>query len=774
VIAATWSPIKQPAAWARFLTVIAATLLAFVIGRNYAISKQETDVNGTRAYGQRMMMPAVNYACTGRFGEIRLAPDATPDDTTAVGKIRQFLEGIEPNYTCASFPQHLMPTSLLDGIDWSNANWPMYLTLVYGILWRWLGATWQVTFDIVGGVVPLSFLALYFCLRPFLHSLVSAAAALLFICNPFYISFTLFPRDSLKFPFFIGIAALIIAIAAPTHAPRRFLVLASLLGLSIGVGFGFRSDLLLFLAPALVVLLFVCRVEIGLAKLSLRSRVLLQGLHRAAAVAVLLVSFAVGGWLPLLNDYVLHEHLGEVGYHPLLMGLQGYARSDQFQREIGNTGMYMFRNAYNSDLGIAVRVMEFAQRKYGASVTFDDPSYWLYAKRYYFEVVSLVPADMISGVIGTFVNLMTEPYSFRFRQTVTAPLSRDDLEAPWEGAYAFARGSYLYRTVATRLDHLYAAVSLNSEGLFAANVIVFAVFLALVAVRFGIRATIATLIVIGIILTVVSLRFEMRHNFYVFVVPYIAWVVVIGTLIGALVGTPATIRLARDAVRKEGAAAMARLKPPAASVLAVAVLLFGIIAGAIGALLVARSYQARTLLPLMADWARRPTVPAETELSQVDPGTTRIRIVSPMPLSSGGERQPGAPVTPRIQMGVVAVELDGQRCPDRRMYLGGIGSSNYTDDTTFMLFEGFSFTIPRGQDYLAFLPAFYYLQGSATMEFAGVQTEAGNVPCVKSVGLVTHFARNDVLFDFVFPKDLSRLRRSDLFQEVLIPGLGYL
>ncbi|HKD37888.1 MAG TPA: hypothetical protein VKB78_13845, partial [Pirellulales bacterium] len=294
----------------------------------------------------------------------------------------------------------------------------MYLTSLYAVLWRWLGLNWQVTLDIVAGFVALSFLVIYFCLRPFLHPIVSAGAALFFVANPFYISFTPLPRDSLKFPFFVSIAALIVAIAAAPRSPRGFFLFACLLGLSIGIGFGFRSDLLLFLVPALIVIVFVCRVEGASLKLSSWPRRLLaNALFRGVAVAGFVLCFAIGGWMPVLNDFILHEHSGDVGYHPLAMGLQGHSRGDLFQREILNTGTYMYRNGYNSDLGVGVRVIEFGERRHGENTTYDDPLYRLNSKEYYWRIVSLIPADFISGAIGAFVNIMTDPYSFLYRQS---------------------------------------------------------------------------------------------------------------------------------------------------------------------------------------------------------------------------------------------------------------------------------------------------------------------------------------------------------------------
>jgi hypothetical protein len=147
-----------------------------------------------------------------------------------------------------------------------------------------------------------------------------------------------------------------------------------------------------------------------------------------------------------------------------------------------------------------------------------------------------------------------------------------------------------------------------------------------------------------------------------------------------------------------------------------------------------------------------------------------------MPLSTGGERPVDAPFNPRVEMGVVAVDLDGTRCANLQTLITAIGTSNYGDEseTTFQLAEMFVVTPRGGIDYVAFMPAFYYKHGWVTMEFAGLDVDNQRIPCVKGVRLLKQFKPDDVLFDFLLPKDPAKVGRQDLFQQVLIPGLGYL
>src|SRR5690242_3013545 len=95
-------PMTRPTRWlnrglpgwqlCQITLVCLATGLAFFVGLQYATNRLAQTENGTRFSYQELMDPAVNFACTGHFGNVLLAPDATPADNAAIQKIRQFLQ----------------------------------------------------------------------------------------------------------------------------------------------------------------------------------------------------------------------------------------------------------------------------------------------------------------------------------------------------------------------------------------------------------------------------------------------------------------------------------------------------------------------------------------------------------------------------------------------------------------------------------------------------------------------------------------------------------
>jgi len=743
------------------------TLIAFWLGYVYT-----TNHSLRFDWAQSYLSPAVNYACTGRFGAVRLNSEATPADHVALEALADFLKVGRLEFSCDAFPQHVVPTGFFDGIDAANAEQPLYLILLYALPWRWLGVHWTVTYVVVAATVAASFLLMYGCMRRFAPTALAATAALLFVASPFFITNVLSPRDALKFPFVVGIAALLIGGAGRARAPVRVIAFAGLAGLLIGIGYGFRSDILFLLAPAVLIGAVLAPIDLRAIKAA-APRIIGRKLSiRLSAVAALLLGFAAGAWMPLVNDHVLHDTYGDVGYGPLAMGLLGHTRYDLYQRHSLIDGMYMFRNAYNNDLSVGVRVMEFAARQGNENVDFAAGRYWTYAKRYYWRIASLVPADLVAGAIGAFVNLMTVPRSLLDRHSQAW---RYDRMAPWTSAYAFGGNESPSAAVLRLTDQVHAAAaSLSADFWFAANLVVLFVFLWLIVSRLGFRAAVAAVILLGATLAIASFKFEMRHVFYLFAFTAVAWTSVLWLVLRVLWAPVARLRGRAGGVDRARIAMSVRRA--AASAARVAVLLAATAAVVYATLLAARAYQVEVLRALIADWSTRGRIPAQYGVSELPSGQSLIRILSPLPLSTGGERAPDAPITSVVELGVVAVTFDGNACADRRIMVSAVGDSDVPlPETTYLMREIFSVTLDRGGDYVAILPAFNYAQpGKGKVIYAGIELGRQDVPCVKGVSTLAEFKPHDVLFDFFLPADPGRLKPDDLFQRVYLPGLGFI
>lgn len=732
------------------------------------------------------MLPAVNYACTGKINTVwQGGPGWSEADQLAIQRADDFLTERTDDDPCSAFPQDVPFRSIFDGLDYSNDEAPVYLTLLYGQIWRFFGVTWMATYYVVGLTGALTFLVLYGCARPFVPAGVAALVGFAFLICPMTLASILTPRDFMKVPFVIGVTALLIWSAAKSRRVRSFLGFACAVGVAVGIGYGFRPDLLLFLPLAVIVITGIVRLELGSAEANFFRRAVV----RLAAVACFLASFGIAGWLPVLNDYLAHPYDKDIGFHILTMGQEGTHNSSLFQDHPAG-GMYGFRNTITSDVPVILRVVEYAQRHDGAVVSFETGGpYWSYAKQYYLRLVSLIPADLLSDGIGAFVNLMTAPASLRFRPPEP---NRYRADIPWQEAYRFASGSFLYKLPALKVDRLYQKISdLPLALIFCCNLIISFLFFCIIAIKTSFRAFLVTLICLGSLICVTSLDFEMRHMFYLYAVPLIAWVTVAwwaARLVFALFSKDARRRLGySERLAMICGHARQALRPAAAVSATVAV----VIAVSAVTLTAARMYQAATLRSLISDWLSRRRVPAVYAVAptpadiaatlELKGDTMLMSIKSPMPLSNGGEHAADAPLRSTGDMGVVAVTLDGEKCHGRTISLTGFANSNPAPTelhtTAYTLMEEFQVSLTKMSNYIAFFPAFYYMANDeykhATL-FSGIDMPADEAPCIKGMELVTQFKKSDIIFDYFIPENPQLIKASDLYKKVEIPGIGYI
>jgi hypothetical protein len=756
---------RRPSAWREALVVTLGLLAAFWSSFWYA-RQHPLHVN----FHQGLMGSALYYACTGVFGRPDPSPEQLEAYKSAALEIRNFVLMRQLDYSCASFPKVAM-RGFFSGLEISHAQFPLYLLILFGQIWRTFGVHWAATYYVIGLTGALTFLSIYFCGRAFMPRLAAAGVALIFLCNPVVLSQLLRPRDSLKVPFFIVVTALLIGAGTRLRRRGRFILFACAVGFLIGVGYGFRPDMLFMLVPAAIVIGVLGQVD--LAGITAHRR--LAGVStRLLAVGGLVLSFMLAGLPPLWNDYVAHPYDKDRGFHIMAMGLEGTHNYSLLQSNAPNGEMYMYRDDSGGDLPIIMRVEEYGWRRYGAVSEFGiDNPYWLYARRYYLDVVRLIPADLLSRGIGAFVSLMTLPASMMYH-----PLQAETFNpfAPWSGAFDFARDSYLYRTVVLPLDRLYQTVAgWPSGALFAANLMVMFGILCLVCARFGIRALLASIVLFGAMILVTSLDFEMRHMFYLYAFVLVAWASVLWWGIRAL------LRL-RPAQRGDaGGTSFAGVRMAMPAVRAVALTLAVVVVATVAALKVARVYQVATLHGLIADWLGRTRVTADYAVSElpegaldgrtIPPHMSGITVRSPMPPSSGGVHAAAAPQQGPVEMGVVAVEFDGRACAGRTITLHGVTEADVPD--RYILPETFNVQLHEQTNYIAFLPSFHS-DGPMKITMKWIELPTADVACINSVSYVSEFKKSDVIFDYFVPADLEYLRRSDLFQRVYVPGLGFI
>ncbi|HUK37185.1 MAG TPA: hypothetical protein VLV86_24890, partial [Vicinamibacterales bacterium] len=172
--------------------------------------------------------------------------------------------------------------------------------------------------------------------------------------------------------------------------------LSVLLGAALGIGFGFRTDVMVNLAPFVVAIALFAP---GGVLRPLRTKL--------AALALCLAAFWIAAG-PVITNY----QWGNAGWHLVLLGT-----TDPFDRRLGvSPSIYSFGNSYSDDL-VQTIVKTYAWRVQPDHVT--DPGYFMpeyeeMTRRYFFELARTFPADFAIRSWGSVIKVLNLPFSIGF------------------------------------------------------------------------------------------------------------------------------------------------------------------------------------------------------------------------------------------------------------------------------------------------------------------------------------------------------------------------
>lgn len=194
-------------------------------------------------------------------------------------------------------------------------NMHRYLLSVVGYWWRASEISWRRLAEVAGAVHALSVLATFVLLRLFVPLAPAAIGAAWLASSPLQLLYAPHLRDFVKGAFILAAIPAIAALVMSSSSRRALVALAGLTGLVIGVGLGFRMDVLIMLPIAVVsVLLFRGgRPWLGLG-------------DKALAIGALLLALAVSGW-PIWSRL---SSGGSNAIHVVLLG-----SADSFDSRLG-------------------------------------------------------------------------------------------------------------------------------------------------------------------------------------------------------------------------------------------------------------------------------------------------------------------------------------------------------------------------------------------------------------------------------------------------------
>lgn len=313
------------------------------------------------SFYQETFAPAVMMACGRGYA-------GTPA-AVAPGPLSDFLRLRRPALTCGDLPSDLAVVPIPDG------SW-YYLHGSAGLLWRVAGISWPVLDNlaaVLGGITSVSVYGLF---RLVSVSWLAAALALVFTITPRHLEHILHLRDYSKGPFALSALLLLAILMVCRTSVAVTFALAAAFGAVVGLGYGFRTDLLV-----MVPLGVVCAGL--LLPGSLRSHLR----RNAAAAVILLASFAAAA-APVI------ARSPTTGCAPnfVLLGL-----TTPLGQNLGIVpGSYAWGRTF-SDTFVDLKVGDYAHREFAAAAPLlCEPAYEQIAGRLLSEVMWTFPADFVT------------------------------------------------------------------------------------------------------------------------------------------------------------------------------------------------------------------------------------------------------------------------------------------------------------------------------------------------------------------------------------------
>lgn len=325
-----------------------------------------TTIKAYRARGhqpvfyQQNFGPAVMMACGYGFTQPPYA--STPPSLLA------FLRIERDDFNCGDLPQP-MPT---EPVSW-NGTW-YYLYGTTALVWKVGGLSWLALDWLAGVFGSVTLAALYGLFRLLAPAFVAAGFAVLSMLAPAHLDQMPMLRDYSKAPF---VLVSVLTLAWLVTRPMTFRVtigMAALFGAIVGIGYGFRSDLIVMVPFGVIIVL-----------LFLPGTLRVEWRRNVTAAAAMLVAFVVAGYPPLKG-----QQTGGCQFHYGLLGL-----TTPLVHALGlENPIYAFGD-HLSDTFVDLKTGDRANRVVNLGVPIlCAPDYDRASADLYFDIARTFPADL--------------------------------------------------------------------------------------------------------------------------------------------------------------------------------------------------------------------------------------------------------------------------------------------------------------------------------------------------------------------------------------------
>lgn len=360
--------------------VMALFACALCVGMTYV-----STWGGTGYFYQRLFGPALMFAC----GRGYVNPDVQQ-----VPALQDFLY-VEEEFNARRPPDvdRFDPEDLPQDVPNAPFNAiqrrQLYLLGSAALLWRVLGVAWSALTPLFGLLFAASVIAAYGLFRLGMGRTLATACAVMFMTSPLHLQYLPDLRDYAKAPFILAAVFLTGCLVRFPMSRRGVWIICALCGLVIGIGVGFRVDVLIAAPPLALACLFLLPKE---GTCSMPARV--------GALGVFAVAFVVAAF-PILTQ------LGEGGNksHPTLLGFM-----EPYSQRLGVGGApYQFGNHYLDTEALTI-VNAFGRPSNTRldAFIYEKPRYERTADALLTRFVRTFPADVLIRAYAAVLRVLDE------------------------------------------------------------------------------------------------------------------------------------------------------------------------------------------------------------------------------------------------------------------------------------------------------------------------------------------------------------------------------
>jgi hypothetical protein len=332
---------------------------------------------GRPFFYQTYFEPAVMLACGKGFLVSQPQPPA----------VRAFLFETTDRFACADLPRDLrLGTEGLYQRPWR------YLMTAVALTWMVRGISWSGLAPLFGVLFGATTAVAYTLFRMLAGRLVAIGCTAALCVSTTQLANLPNLRDYAKAPFMAALVMILVALVVRPMRQRDALLLSLCYGLVMGIGYGFRTDLLVAIPPLLITVAVFLPGPPG------RNRSL-----KMAAVALFAVGFVATGW-PIIRTVVSS---GGCQWHVFLLGLTkpfddalgvsggAYSWGHLYKDEYLWAIIASYANRFRPDLGY----IEYCSHEY-------DIASWEYLR----HIVVTFPADLLTRAYASALRVLDLPF----------------------------------------------------------------------------------------------------------------------------------------------------------------------------------------------------------------------------------------------------------------------------------------------------------------------------------------------------------------------------